>query len=75
VTNLSSDTIQIRGGDTIEPNVNNTFCILSNNLNGFNTNNEGNELIGKLTIIKELKYQLGAFRNQTKTGGNVVFII
>eukprot|EP00957_Ditylum_brightwellii_P000255 19745-Ditylum_brightwellii.AAC.1 len=53
--NVSSNTIQSQGGDTIEPNVNNTFCVLSNNVNGFNTNNESTELIDKLTILKELK--------------------
>ena len=46
--------LQSRGGDKIDLNATNTFHLLTNNVNGFNTFSEGNEFLDKLTILKEL---------------------
>eukprot|EP00957_Ditylum_brightwellii_P085890 6534119-Ditylum_brightwellii.AAC.1 len=59
-------TISSRGGNRIELNIINTFRILTNNLNGFNTINDGRELLDELTILKELKFLAGCFQETNK---------
>eukprot|EP00957_Ditylum_brightwellii_P080652 6134163-Ditylum_brightwellii.AAC.1 len=63
---IAPENISSRGSDRIELNINNTFRILTNNVNGFNTINEGGELLDELTIIKELNFSAGCFQETNK---------
>eukprot|EP00957_Ditylum_brightwellii_P016455 1237179-Ditylum_brightwellii.AAC.2 len=48
---LSTESLECREGDDLNINIrSNTFCLLTNNVNGFNTINEGNKFLEELTI-------------------------
>eukprot|EP00957_Ditylum_brightwellii_P056026 4246147-Ditylum_brightwellii.AAC.1 len=65
--NLTTKLLVCREGNnlnrTIESNI---FCLLTNNVNGFNTINEGDKLLEELTILKELKVSAICFQETNK---------
>eukprot|EP00957_Ditylum_brightwellii_P046841 3555215-Ditylum_brightwellii.AAC.1 len=63
---IAPENISSRGSNRIDLNINNTFRILANNVNGFNTNNEDEELLDELSILKEQKFSAGCFQETNK---------
>eukprot|EP00957_Ditylum_brightwellii_P160857 12247779-Ditylum_brightwellii.AAC.1 len=47
-------------------NIDEVFQVLTNNVNGFNTLNDGNELLEELTILKELKISAACLQETNK---------
>eukprot|EP00957_Ditylum_brightwellii_P175679 13376602-Ditylum_brightwellii.AAC.1 len=72
-TDNVSKSYECRGGDKLDSNISsNIFQLSTNNVNGFNTANDGDEFLEELTILKELKISAACFqetnKNWTKSG-------